>query len=468
MKSLYRSVLTAPKTHPWYVQTRVERWDTNIPILSVVIPCYNHGQYIRETLQSLASQTFKDFETIVVDDGSDEQLTSNILEELQNAGIKVLRQEKSNVATALNLGIRAGRGRYVCCIGADDIVNPTYFEKCLSLLESNLGVAFVYSLVKTFGDEDRIWFTEPFDLRVLLEYNYICAAAMFRKTAWEEVGGFDQRMDGYEDWDFWLRVGKAGFRGELISETLFNYRRHGTTLNLRSDRKYKKLIDHIRANHDDLYSHLERITEIQRGYHDIRVPEPFLNLSSKAQYVSTGEAGGVILVNSQDTQIPQPFLREIAIKTKSKDAINLVLVATHRISFERNISTFGASNQAYYLERFLDPYCWLDFVVNLIRTRSARYVLISNPILTSEWASAISTRTTASVVNLVQDQPELLHLSAKYDEFISLHIVFSEHALRALIDDFGVSSEKIRSVSNMQSSDTLHELSKVLASHGKK
>jgi len=468
MKIFYRRVLILPKTYPWYVQTGIERWDSSIPILSVVIPCYNYGRYIRQTLQSFASQTFSDFETIVVDDGSDEQLTLDVLAELQKAGIKVLRQKKSNVATALNLGIGAARGRYVCCIGADDILNPTYFEKCLCLLESNLGVGFVYTLVKTFGDENRIWFTEPFNLRLLLEYNYICAAAVFRKTAWEEVGGFDQKMDGYEDWDFWLRVGKAGFRGELIPEALFNYRRHGTTLNLRSDRKYKKLIDHIRANHNDLYSHLDRIAEVQRSYYDIRVPGPFLNLSSKTQYKNQRETEGVILVASQDTQITQSFWREIANKPKLHDAITVILVAPHHVSIEKEVSTFSPSNQTYHLERFLDSYCWLDFVVNLIKTRSARYVVISNPIPIFEWTTAISTRTSALVVNLIQDRPELLRLSAKCDEFIDLHIVFSEHAVRSLIVDFGVPPEKIHSLSGRQPSDIVHEISKILTSYGEK
>jgi GT2 family glycosyltransferase len=468
MKGFYRLVLVVPTVLPSYVEAHLDPWDRSKPILSVIIPCYNYGRFILETLQSLQSQTFKDFEIIVVDDGSNEELTLKVLHDLRNGGMNVLREEKLNVASALNLGIREARGRYVCCLAADDIIEPAYFEKSLCLLESNLGVAFAYSLVKTFGDDKGTWFTEPFDLRLLLEYNYICAAAVFRRSIWEAVGGFDQSMGGYEDWDFWIKVGKTGFRGRLIPEILFNYRRHGTTLNLRSDRKYKKLIDHIRANHDDVYSHLERIAEIQTSYRDTTMPDPFVNLSAKTQYANPSETEGVILVGSQDTQIEQSFRRKIAINPKPKDAISFVLVATDYVSIERNISTLSASNQTYYLERFLDPYCWLDFVVNLIRTRSARYVIISNPIPTSEWVSVISTRTSALVVNLIQDQPELLPLSAKYDEFIDLHIVFSEDAVRSLIGDFGVPPEKIRSLSSTQSSDILDEILKILTSYGEK
>ena len=465
LKAFYRRVLVVPTVLPAYTQSKLDSWDHNKPILSVVMPCYNYGRFIREALQSLRAQTFTDFEIIVVDDGSTEDLTLKILDDLRNEGMRVLREEKLNAASALNLGIREARGRYICCLAADDTIEPTYFEKSLCLLESNPGVTFAYTLVETFGDEKRTWFTEPFDLRLLLEYNYICAAAIFRRSIWDEVGGFDQSMEGYEDWDFWIKVGKTGSRGKLIPEILFNYRRHGTTLNLRSDRKYKNLIDHIRANHDDLYSRLERITEIQSGYHDIRVSEPFLNLSSNAQYSNSIRTGGAILVSSNDTHIEQSFSRELAIKPKQEHAVNFVLLAAHDSFFERDISASSVS-QAYCVERFLDPYCWLDFVVNLIMTRSARYVAIVNPILTSEWASAVRTRTSALVVNLIQDQSgsELFRLSAKCDEFVSLHIVFSEHAARALTDDFGVAPEKIQSLANMESSDIVHELSKILRS----
>ena len=463
MKSFYRSVLIVPKIYPWYNNTRIERWEPSIPILSVVIPCYNYGRYIHETLQSLASQTFSDFETIVVDDGSDDQLTLNILDELQYTGIKVLRQEKSNVATALNLGIRAGRGCYVCCIAADDIVNPTYFEKCLGLLESNPGVAFAYSLVRTFGDENRIWFTEPFDLRVLLEYNYICAAAVFRKTVWEEVGGFNERMDGYEDWDFWLRVAKAGSRGELIPEVLFNYRRHGSTLNIRSDQKYSRLIQQIKTNHDELYSNAKRIEEIEEHYRNIRVPTPFLNLGGKSQYGFAAQAQLAVVASPHDTA--KLFFERHS--NEPKTSVNFVLVSSDVVSDEMDITRFTDSNQCYYLERFLDPYCWLDFAINLIDTRSSRFLVISGTTLAYELASAVKTRTSVFVVNLVQDRFESLRSSAKYDEFIDLHIVPSDHALKSLVGDLRVSAKKIHSLSKVQPIDNVNDLLNVLITYDK-
>jgi len=467
MKAFYRRALVVPTVLPSYVQTKLEPWDSSKPILSVVIPCYNYGRYIRETLESLRSQTFIDFETIVVDDGSDEELTLQILNDLRHEGVQVLQQEKVNAAAALNLGIGTARGRYVCRLDADDTIEPTYLEKSMCLLESNPGVAFVYSSVKTFGDEKRIWITEPFDLRLLLEYNYICAGAVFRRSIWEAVDGFDQTMDGYEDWDFWLKVGKAGFRGKFIPETLFNYRRHGTTLNIRSDRRYMKLITHIRANHSELYSHVERITEIQRNYRDIRAFKPFINLSSKSQYGNLGEKEDAILVLGLNAKLKE--LIEYSIRLRLRKTIHFVLVATSHATFERHAPTSNGSNQSCYcLDQFLDPSCWLDFVINLINTRSARIVLISNSALDYEWTQAIKTRTSAFIVNVIADDVELLHLSAKFNESIDLHIVFSEHAMKSLVSEFDILSTKIFLLAKTPSIGDSSDLLDVLITHAKK
>jgi glycosyltransferase involved in cell wall biosynthesis len=466
MKAINRRILVVPTVFLSFAQTYVDPWNHNKPLLSVVIPCCNYGRYIRETLRSLESQTFRDFETIVVDDGSNEELTLRVLDNLRNEGIEVLRQEKLNVATALNLGIGTARGRYVCCLAADDTLESSYFEKALCLLESNPGVAFAYSLVKIFGDESRIWRTEPFDLRLLLDYNYICAAALFRKSSWEKVGGFDQSMDGYEDWDFWLKVGEAGFRGRLISEPLFNYRRHGATLNVRSDRKYQKLTQHIKASHSELYSNLELIAEIQRNYRDVRVPEPFLNLNSKVQYRNSSQTQGVILVSSHDSQITDFFMPGIKTEDRSKDTSQFAVIITDHVSLMQDTPKRDISDQAYHLERFVDPYSWFDFVVNLISTRSVRLVAISSSILAYGWAPTIKSHTSAFVVNVIRD-PKFLDMSVKYDAFIDLHVVFSEDVMNSLTNDFGVRCEKIRFFSKSQLTSMAHELLTALMTHGK-
>jgi hypothetical protein len=284
------------------------------------------------------------------------------------------------------------------------------------------------------------------------------------------VGGFDQALDGYEDWDFWLKLGETGFRGRLIPELLFNYRRHGTTLNLRSDRRYHKLVDHIKANHRELYSHPEQIREIQKNYHDIRVPGPFLNLSSQNQY-ENAEKSQVVVVLEHCTQIIDLFLQNIRSALRSQNAFNFILVATDRVSYndENYAAVPNLPGQIYNVTQFLDSYCWLDFVLNVIETRSVRLVVVSNSEVAYEWTNVIKARTSALVVNVIQDSgAEYLRLSAKYDRFIDLHIVSSEQDMKSLMSKFGISSTKIHLLTKSPSSKEAADLLNVLMVHAKR
>ncbi len=431
IKRFYRRLVTVPLVLP-SVEGDVCPWEQEKPILSVIIPCHNYGRYIREGLRSLEVQTFSDFETILVDDGSDDPFTLKTLDDLQREGFRILRQQKLNAAAAFNRGIAATRGRYVCCFAADDKLEPTYFEKCLCLLESNSGVDFAYPLARTFGDEKRIWLTEPFDLRVLLGYNHICGTAVFKKVVWEKVGGFDVWLDGYEDWDFWIRAGKAGFRGRLIPEILFNYRRHRASLNIKADRKSRDLIRHIRSTSAELFANPKAIVEIQKSYRDVRARKPFLNLSSKTQYRKTEHQIIVIA--------PSPAEATALMPRASK--MSQILVTTGIASRHDEHRKSGLFNH-YALSLFLDRYCWLDFLLNLIETRSALLVLISHSPLAYEWVQTIKARAPVPVVDILPNQlPDNAELSARYDQFIDLHVVTSAGVVKSFTQDFGLSEKK--------------------------
>lgn len=462
MKRFYRRALVVPNPLLWELRP-ADLWDHNKPILSVVIPCYNYGRFIPQALQSLRSQTFSDFEIIVVDDGSDEELTLNVLDELRKTGVKVLRQQKLNVAAAVKLGVRATRGRYICRLDADDTIESTYFEKTLCLLESNPGLTFAYSLGRTFGEKNQTWLTEPFSLRLLLEYNHIPAVAVLRKFSWNKVGGYDPAMYGFEDWEFWINLGKAGFRGRLIPERLLNYRRHGMTLNPRSDRHPRGLLQRIRANHAELYSHLEEVEQIQKGYRDVRVLRPFLNLNSKSQYRNPSGKIGVVITSGKGIQDTESLLHRIASALMPEDDSHFMLITTDHNSSGWIKSVRVNSSQTYPLDAFLDAYCWLEFVLNLIQTRSARFVVVMHSAIGYGWTPTIKSHAAVPIVDVIHDNTEC-KLSARYDQFIDFHITLSAHIMKSLIDEFGVSAQKTCSFSEMLPLDAnFHNLVKVLA-----
>ncbi|MCL6636251.1 MAG: glycosyltransferase family 2 protein, partial [Peptococcaceae bacterium] len=221
------------------------------PLAAVVIPCYNYGEFLPDAVGSALDQTLGNIEVIVVDDGSDDPHTLRVLAEIEAGGrARVIRQPNKGLPAARNTGIRATAARYIVCLDADDLIEPTYLEKAVMVLERRPDYGLAYPLVRLFGDVEGIWPAEPLDPPRLLMYNHIPVAAAFRREAWEKAGGYDEGMRlGYEDWDFWLKLAGAGYGGYLIREPLFKHRRHGKTMTHRALEKHGQLRGELRRKH---------------------------------------------------------------------------------------------------------------------------------------------------------------------------------------------------------------------------
>ncbi|MBI3664815.1 MAG: glycosyltransferase [Acidobacteria bacterium] len=216
-------------------KSSIAGWPANRPLVTIGIPCHNYGRFLRECIASIAASTFQDFEIIVVNDGSTDPDTLAVLAELEQSpppGIRfrVVHQENQGLAAARNKGSALALGKYVVSLDADDRIEPTYLEKALWALEHNPEYAFCYSLVQMFGAEEAVWKTEPFSLERALRYNHVPTAAVFRKEAWVEAGGFRDELYGQDDWNFWITLGAKGWDGFLIEEPLFFYRKHESSM----------------------------------------------------------------------------------------------------------------------------------------------------------------------------------------------------------------------------------------------
>jgi glycosyltransferase involved in cell wall biosynthesis len=197
------------------------------PAVSVIVPCFNLGQYLEEAIDSVLSQTFQDFEIIVVNDGSSDQTTNALLADFQRPQTRVLQTAHAGLASARNLGIAQSTGRYLCALDADDRLEPAFLEKTVKLLDANPSITFVSAWLRTFGEEVWEWKPERCDLPALLTEDTVLTAALVRRDAVAAVGGYDDRMpvQGDEDWDLWLTLVERGGRGVILPEILFNYRR---------------------------------------------------------------------------------------------------------------------------------------------------------------------------------------------------------------------------------------------------
>ena len=245
--------------------------------VSVIMPCYNDGQYICEAIESVKKQTYPDIEIVVIDDGSDDQETCRILDELQG-DIHLLRSKHLRPAGARNLGICEATGKYILPLDADDKIDATYIEKCVNILKDNEKIGAVYCYAKLFGEKSGVWELPKYSFKQMLVDNIVFVTAMFRKEDWEKVGGFDTDMEsGMEDYAFWISILALGKEIYQIPETLFYYRikkTSRTTEFLKDIDQTKDIYKKIYYNHHEFYK--EHADEYAMALRDTLIDQIFL------------------------------------------------------------------------------------------------------------------------------------------------------------------------------------------------
>lgn len=180
-------------------------------MVSVVIPVYRKEKYISKTIQSVLKSTYKNFELIIVNDGSDDNTEEIVLEWGKlDPRIKYIYQENAGVCAARNNGINQARGLYILPLDADDLIGNKYLEKAVNAFEQNPSLTLVYSKAAKFFDDSFFvipWFLGRYSFGKILGMNLIQPAAFFKKTDFLKTNGYDLKMIfGVEDWDFWIEL----------------------------------------------------------------------------------------------------------------------------------------------------------------------------------------------------------------------------------------------------------------------
>ena len=194
------------------------------PVVSVIIPCFNHGQYLPEAVESAERCHSVPLEIIIIDDGSTDELTRKVFKQMEAKGHHVIVRPHEGQPASRNAGIRASHGRYIFALDADNRVAPQYIIKGVRILDKHERVGVVYSDAWWFGEQEKWYRAGRFDLNRLMLTNYIDTCALFRKTVWQDVGGYDSEMCGFEDWGLWLAAAARGWKFHYIPEPLYEYR----------------------------------------------------------------------------------------------------------------------------------------------------------------------------------------------------------------------------------------------------
>lgn len=237
--------------------------------VSVIMPCYNDGQYIEESVTSILNQTYNNIELIIINDGSTDQYTNEVLDNNEWTNTIVLNSNRLGPSGARNLGIEKAKGKYILPLDADDTIDLTYIEKAVDIMEKNEDVGVVYCKADLFGEQSGIWDLPSYSLDKMLLDNIVFVTSLFRKQDWSNVGGFNAHMKhGMEDYDFWLSILELRKDIHQIPEVLFHYRIKQTSRTTEFQKNMNIVVDtyvQIYDNHPILYKeHQELYAKILR------------------------------------------------------------------------------------------------------------------------------------------------------------------------------------------------------------
>ena len=221
------------------------------PVVSVIIPCYNHAEFLGEAIESVLRQNYRRFEIIVVDDGSTDG-TAEVASGYPD--VICITQQNRGLAASRNRGLSQSTGDYLVFLDADDRLLPGALEVGVRSLETRPECAFVYGRCRWVSLDGALvpaplQFSigeEPY--RSLLERNCVwgCMTVMFRRSVLEAVSGFNDSLASAEDYDLYLRIARkfpVYFHGAVVAE----YRRHGTNMSNNAATMLKSVLRVLRS-----------------------------------------------------------------------------------------------------------------------------------------------------------------------------------------------------------------------------
>lgn len=202
--------------------------------VSVIMPAYNVAPYIGEAVESVQSQTFADWELLVVDDGSTDATAEIVRKYARNdARITLLQKANGGIATARNMALVRSTGQFIAILDSDDVWEPSYLSEQLAIFAARpetdivtangwfMGSRLDGELARPFPDSRP----QPTLLTILSDETSIFIMSIFRRRVYETIGGFDEAFRTNEDYDYWLRAAIAGFRFWRNDRPVCHYRR---------------------------------------------------------------------------------------------------------------------------------------------------------------------------------------------------------------------------------------------------
>ncbi len=258
--------------------------------ISIIIPCHNMAEYIRDTIASVKDQTSDNWECIIVDDGSRDKSAKFIDE--ATAGderFKVFHTENKGVAAARNLAIMNATGRYILPLDADDILMPNAVERFTEAWKENPGASLIVPMIEHFGMSSQIQDRKWYGYKDLMKRCTPTNSSCFRRYDWGRVGGY-RHESMYEDWEFWLRLLYKNDTVVNIPEILARYRVRQESRYRTAVKRHKEELEILRKLNPLIFGEKQTINDIPRD-DTVLVVIPYLHKGAQGNELELAVAG---------------------------------------------------------------------------------------------------------------------------------------------------------------------------------
>lgn len=424
-----------------------------IPTVSIISSFFNAHQYFEETYHSIAQQTFQNFEWIITDDCSTNLQSIELFKSLNTRHLQI-----KTVHHSVNRGIAAGRntaishalGKYLFFMDLDDLLDPTYLEKCVLFLETNPGFSVVNSYSGGFQNQEYFWSNGFNKAAKFIQQNWVTVMLMYRKEDFDKLGDFDENLRFYEDWERWLRAISSQQKCWTIPEYLHFYRRCDSGLlltSLQNDNESQKTAKLIEARYKKYFKN----NNIHKSILDKTSAFEFDLVTYKIKIkniVSSKNKGRNILCFF-------PWLEVGGADKFNLDLVSLLTARDYNITIATTIKSdhpwqhhfHTLTPDIFHLPNFLDENHWIAFIRYLIESRQTDIVLISNsyiayyflPLLRAEFPSIAFVDYT-HIYDLGWKGTGYPRISCQFNQFIDYQIVSSNH-LSKFYQDLDVRSK---------------------------
>ena len=413
---------------------------TEPPAVSIISPFYNDCEHFEETYQSIIHQTWQNYEWIIIDDCSTEIDSIELFNSLppRNPKIKTFRHHQNyGPAKARNYAVSHAQGKYLFFMDTDDIIEPTYIEKCVLFLETHPEFSLVNSYSLGFQGEEY-WWNQGFNTPSrFIDENLVSGRLLYKKSDFEQIGGYDESLRYGEDWELWLKAITNQQKAYTIPEYLDCYRRTdsgllGVARTEKRDR-VQKIKDVIKTRYQQFF--------LDNDLPDIYLERPSFNTYKLRNKIAVKNH----LYTNQNRKRVLCFLPHL--KLGGSDKFNLDLfTGLKQKGYDLTLVTTLPADHNWYGEFYkITPDIfnltnlfhfahWLTFTRYIIESRQINVVFISNayyayyllPLIKQEFPHV------AFVDYTHTDDPDWREggyprVSCQFSEFLDLQIVTSQH-----------------------------------------